>query len=477
MTTSIKWRFIIFLIILIIALALTLLITSRILENNMLHLRISDSAQKANDFSMTVAYDLSRNNAENLYKMAVEKGMDLNGRVLILDELGIVQVDSFSRLNGVQLSHREVWEVLVERKDSAYGFHRIPREEGRIWSLNYVSAIIENSEIVGAVVLVQSVQDVVQSVHSIQGSYYAIYLAVICILLVVFSFLINHILQPMRALKAGTEAISRGDFSRRVQVTGKDELATLAEAFNTMAVRLEDVDRSRNEFVSNASHELKTPLTSMKILTESILYEDGVEESVYKDFLGDINREIDRMTALINDLLLMTKLQNIEEGKVQMESVSLDQMTEHVLQNLRLIAEMKHITLHQNLHFKNEVDCLPTYLQHAISNLVDNAIKYTADGGDVYVSTLKEGNMACVRVRDTGEGIAKAEQEKIFERFYRVSKSRARETGGTGLGLYIVQTTALLHNGRIEVESVEGKGSTFTLMIPLGSGHHERRKA
>lgn len=173
----------------------------------------------------------------------------------------------------------------------------------------------------------------------------------------------------------------------------------------------------------------------------------------------------------------MTKLQNIEEGKVQMESVSLDQMTEHVLQNLRLIAEMKHITLHQDLHFKNEVDCLPTYLQHAISNLVDNAIKYTADGGDVYVSTLKEGNMACVRVRDTGEGIAKAEQEKIFERFYRVSKSRARETGGTGLGLYIVQTTALLHNGRIEVESIEGKGSTFTLMIPLGSGHHERRKA
>ena len=443
----------------------------------MLHLRISDSAQKANDFSLSVAYDLSKNNAENLYKLAVEKGNDLNGRVLILDELGVVQIDSFSRLNGVQLSHEEIREVLVERKDSAYGFHRIPQEEGKIWSLNYVSAIIENSEIIGAVVLVQSVQDVVQSVHSIQGNYYAIYLAVICILVVVFSFLINRILQPMQALKAGTEAISRGDFSRRVQVTGKDELAVLAEAFNTMAVRLEDVDRSRNEFVSNASHELKTPLTSMKILTESILYEDGVEESVYKEFLGDINREIDRMTALINDLLLMTKLQNIEESKMQMEKVSLDQMTEHVLQSLRVIAEKKHITLHQNLRFKNEVDCLPTYLQHAISNLVDNAIKYTADGGDVYVSTLKEDNIACVRVRDTGEGIAKAEQEKIFERFYRVSKSRARETGGTGLGLYIVQTTALLHNGRIEVQSEEGKGSVFTLMIPISSGHHERRKS
>lgn len=159
-----------------------------------------------------------------------------------------------------------------------------------------------------------------------------------------FSFLINRILQPMQALKAGTEAISRGDFSKRVQVTGKDELAVLAEAFNTMAVRLEDVDRSRNEFVSNASHELKTPLTSMKILTESILYEDGVEESVYKEFLGDINREIDRMTALINDLLLMTKLQNIEESKMQMEKVSLDQMTEHVLQSLQSVAKKKHIT-------------------------------------------------------------------------------------------------------------------------------------
>ena len=342
-------------------------------------------------------------------------------------------------------------------------------------ALNYVSAIIENSEMVGAVVLVQSVQDVVQSVYSIQVNYYLIYLIAILVLLVLFSFLINHILQPMSALKEGTEAISRGDFSRRLQVSGKDELAKLAEAFNTMAIRLEDVDRSRSEFISNASHELKTPLTSMKILTESILYEDNVDEDVYKEFLGDINKEIDRMTGLINDLLLMTKLQNLEEGKLQMEKVSLEQIVQEVISNLQKIAQSKAITLHAHFRFEGKVDCLPLYLRHAISNLVDNAIKYTEFGGEVFISTFKVDNMAYIQVRDTGEGIAKEEQKKIFERFYRVSKSRERETGGTGLGLYIVQTTALLHHGRIDVKSEEGKGSVFTLSIPVNADAYERK--
>ena len=133
MTASIKWRFIIFLIILIIAFALTLLMTSRILENNMLHLRIADSAQKANDFALAVAYDFSRNNVEALYQSAIKEGIDLDGRVLILDAFGIVQVDSFSRLNGMRLSHQEIVEVLVEHKDSAYGFHQVQQDNGKIW--------------------------------------------------------------------------------------------------------------------------------------------------------------------------------------------------------------------------------------------------------------------------------------------------------------------------------------------------------
>lgn len=458
---------------LVVAFALTLFSTSRILENNMLSLRIAESAQKANDFSLAVAYDFAKGDAEEVYALAVKEGLKIGGRVLVLDARGVVQVDSFSRLNGMRLSHREVQEVLTGGKGSSYGFHKIHRTDGRIWSLNSSAAIMEESNLVGAVVLVQSVQDVVQSVHAIQASYYLIYLVAICILLTLFILLINRILQPIGALKAGTEEISRGKFSRRVDVPGRDELSSLAEAFNGMAARLEEVDRSRSEFVSNASHELKTPLTSMKILTESLLYEEGVDESVYKEFLGDINQEIDRMTALINDLLLMTRLQNLEKGKIKMEPAALDKMTAEILRGLQPIAEQKRIALEGALQFPGTVDCLPVYLRHAISNLVENAIKYTPDGGHVWVKTWRDGRNACVEVRDTGEGIAKEECSRIFERFYRVSKSRERETGGTGLGLYIVQTTALLHHGHIEVQSEEGKGSVFTLVIPIHAENQE----
>ena len=211
----------------------------------------------------------------------------------------------------------------------------------------------------------------------------------------------------------------------------------------------------------------------MKILTESLLYEEGVDESVYKEFLGDINQEIDRMTALINDLLLMTRLQNLEKGKIKMEPAALDKMTAEILRGLQPIAEQKRIALEGALQFPGTVDCLPVYLRHAISNLVENAIKYTPDGGHVWVKTWRDGRNACVEVRDTGEGIAKEECSRIFERFYRVSKSRERETGGTGLGLYIVQTTALLHHGHIEVQSEEGKGSVFTLVIPIHAENQE----
>jgi len=435
----------------------------------MLNMRISDFAQQANDFSLAVAYDFSKNNAEALYKAAVEAGMDMNGRILMVDKAGIVQVDSFSLLNGMRLTHSEVQEVLTQGKDFAYGFHKVNTGEEDIWCLNCVSAISQDTEALGAVVLVQSVQDIMQMVHDIQWSYYVIYFLVMLVLLVLLSLLIDYLLKALGSLKAGTEAIAQGDFSRRMKVEGRDELATLAEAFNVMAQRLEDVDRSRSEFIANASHELKTPLTSMKILTESILYEDGMDENVYKEFLGDIDQEIDRMTAMINDLLLMTRLQNIDESRMYMEKASLASMVDGVVKKLQPIAEQKWISVYQHIQFEGAIDCLGVHLRHAISNLVENAIKYTGEGGRVDITILREGSMAVVRVKDTGEGIAKKEQEKIFERFYRVSKSRTRETGGTGLGLHIVQTVALLHNGHIAVESEEGKGSTFILSIPVNA--------
>ena len=233
-----------------------------------------------------------------------------------------------------------------------------------------------------------------------------------------------------------------------------------------MASQLENVDKQRSEFVSNASHELKTPLTSMKILTESILYQNDIEESVYKEFLSDINMEIDRLTHLINDLLMLTKLEDTERV-THFSQNDLTDLTVRTVKLLNPIAEQKHIKLSIKTAGEVTCDCEPISLRQAINNLVDNAIKYTPEGGFVKVTVLAGRGNAYISVRDTGEGIPAADIDNIFDRFYRVDKARSRESGGSGLGLHIVKRIISNHGGRITVKSTPGHGSRFTVSIPL----------
>ncbi len=472
--TSIKWRFLSFVIILAVAFFVATVMTSRILESNLLEIRVFDSAQKVNDISTAVTYDFVNHNSQSLYNYAVSQGLAANGRILLLDPSGIVQLDSYSRLNGTKMGNLEIYEVLEGDSDVSYGYHRIRNGDRDSWTLNSVSAIIDGSKTVGAAVLVQSIDDVVSGVNSVRIRYIIIYLVSLAIVVILFWLIINRILSPLKSLQEGTEAISEGDLNKRVEVRGRDELASLGNSFNEMAQKLEDVDRIRSEFVSNASHELKTPLNSMKILTESILYEDNVEESVYKEFLGDIDHEVDRMTNLVNDMLLMTRLQNMEKKDLVFEEVSVISLLEEVVGPLRRIAESKEITLKEEYGYTGNVYCISGQLQHAIQNLIENAIKYNHKGGSVTVGTKEENGEIVFFIDDDGEGIPEAEQEKIFERFYRVSKSRARETGGSGLGLYIVQTIVRLHGGRITLESAEGEGSTFYIHLPKKGNDREK---
>lgn len=440
-------------------------LTSTIVENSLVQRRVSDCIQAVNDFSVSVSQDFSSQNAKKLYETAVNTGREFSGRFLIVDRYGIVQVDSFSRLNGKQLSLREVMEVLAGSKDSSYGFHKIVSDDGYIWAGYYTSAVVENSEIVGVAIFSQALQDVIESTYAIKQQYILIYILTTAIVAVLVSIFTNHISRPLEALRMGAIALSRGNFSKRVEIPGKDEVANLGNAFNAMAERLEDVDKQRSDFVSNASHELRTPLASMKILTESILYQENLPEAVYKDFLSDIDKEIDRLAALINDLLLMTRLQDMG-GDLKKELADIDAIVWETVENLRVIADKKHISIEYAPELDGKILCFPVQLQQAVSNIIDNAIKYTPAGGSVWVRTYKAGSEVKIEVEDTGEGIGKDEIANIFERFYRVDKARARETGGTGLGLYIVRMIAIMHGGRVDVKSEKGKGSVFTLVIP-----------
>lgn len=450
----------------LLAFSLVTVGTSAIIENNMLKSRASASLQDVNDFSVRVAGEFAALDTENLYEQALQKGQDISGRVMILDTYGVVQVDSFSRLNGTRLALPEVLEVLNGQKDTAYGFHKIDSDNSYFWSGYYASAIVEDSRVIGVALFSESIADVVSNINSIKQNYSAISCIAVLVVALISYFLTSHISRPLEQLRESAIAITVGDFKKRVQVDGKDEIAELGSAFNTMTARLEDVDKQRSEFVSNASHELKTPLASMKILTESILYQDGVPEEIYKDFLSDINAQIDRMSELISDLLLMTKIESGDNG-AKKEEADLDELVQDIMDTLGPIAEQKDILLSYANKTPVRAKCFPGRFSQAIRNLVENAIKYTAEGGAVQVRLYKDTHSAYIAVSDTGEGIAEEDLDRIFERFYRVDKARARQTGGSGLGLYLVRSIALMHGGRVDVESEKGKGSTFTFVLPL----------
>ena len=345
--------------------------------------------QQVNDFSVNVAEVYSTSNAQTLYEQCLEQGRTWSGRVLIVNDMGIVQVDSFAALNGVQLELREVTQVLTGQKDAAVGYHKVGGQTGgSMWAAYYASAIVENTDTIGAVVFSESIQDVVNKTDQIKIQYLFIFFIAIILILLSSYFSTNHISRPLEQLRESAIEISRGNFHQRVKVQGKSEIAELGNAFNQMSEKLENVDKQRSEFVSNASHELKTPMTSMKILIESLLYQDGIDESVYKEFLGDMNQEIDRLTQLINDLLLMTKIESDKE-KLNVEGASIVYITKKVVESLTPIAKEKDIDL--NFTYEEDQPCYvnPSRIRQAITNLVDNAVKYTPSGGKVSLRAVK----------------------------------------------------------------------------------------
>jgi len=254
-------------------------------------------------------------------------------------------------------------------------------------------------------------------------------------------------------------------------VRGRNEFANLAKAFNSMSERLEQLDKSRSQFVSNASHELKTPLSTMKILIETLLYQDPMDPGMAKEFMTDVNKEIDRLNRIVSDLLTLV---NIDSGiKMNMEDLDIGTLLQEQVKRLAPLARENGIELDCVANQALEVNGDALKLQQVVYNIIDNAIKYTPRGGEVHCTLVRSGKKAVIRVSDTGVGIPAEDLPHIFDRFYRVDKARSRETGGTGLGLSIVKQFVLLHGGTINAESTVGKGTTFVIELPLAAKKQE----
>ena len=233
-----------------------------------------------------------------------------------------------------------------------------------------------------------------------------------------------------------------------------------------MLGRLNILDESREEFVSNVSHELKTPMTSMKVLADSLLEQDNVPVEMYQEFMQDIAKEIDRENQIITDLLSLVKMDRSGQT-MNIQTMNINDLLEQILKRLKPIAEKKNVEMVMETFRPVNAEIDETKFTLAVSNLVENAIKYNHENGWVHVSLNADHKYFYVKVEDSGIGIPEQDQAHIFERFYRVDKSHSREIGGTGLGLAIARNAVLVHRGSIKVYSNEGEGTTFTVRIPL----------
>ena len=287
----------------------------------------------------------------------------------------------------------------------------------------------------------------------------------LAVFLIVFSICYVHRYgRRLKKIMSSMRIIQEGDFSHKIDMRGNDELALLAQEFNFLTDQLQISENKRRQFVSDASHELKTPLASIKLLSDSILQYDMDMETV-REFAGDIGDEADRLNRMTMKLLALTK----DEGDTALEDAEIIYMSptvERVVKMLAGLAATNRITVITDLAQDTPVLIQEDDLYQITFNLVENGIKYNVPGGKLSISLHRQEDMAVLRVMDTGTGIPPDALEHVFERFYRVDKARSRQTGGSGLGLAIVRAMVERNNGEIHLQSTVGKGTTFTVAFP-----------
>ena len=297
---------------------------------------------------------------------------------------------------------------------------------------------------------------------------------VLAVIALTVSALFSRVLTArIGALLGAIRVVGEGEYGHRLQPAGKDELAHLAEEFNQLTDRLQTTEEVRRRFVSDASHELKTPLASIRLLTDSLLQADHMDGETAREFLNDIGDEADRLTRITEKLLTLTRLDTAPAAEdVPVDVGAVVERVEHMLSPLARAVEV-------SLELKLQPGCVVLAteddLYQIAFNLMENAVKYNLPGGRVLVTLTADGGRVVLRVEDTGVGIPEADLPKIFDRFYRVDKARSRAAGGTGLGLSIVRDTVLQHGGAVTARRREPEGTCFEVSFAQWNGEEVGR--
>ena len=382
------------------------------------------------------------------------------GRIFLIDRDFRIVKDTYSEDEGKFLATPVVLKCFKGEEVSRYD------RDCQILTLAIPVKSPEVRQLQGVMLIYVSCSDIRETVLRLEQKLFMV-LGIIAVLSISLGVLLSGILvRPLARITKSIEDYTDGYQNEEISVPDYTETRLISEAFNKMVSRMKVLDESRQEFVSNVSHELKTPMTSMKVLADSLVGQQGVPEELYQEFLGDITEEINRENKIITDLLTLVKMDK-KAADLTITRININQFLENIMKRLRPIAEKRNISLILDSFRPVEADVDEVKFSSVISNLVENGIKYNVDDGWVRVTLDADYQFFYVTVADSGLGIPEDSIDRIFERFYRVDKSHSREIGGTGLGLAIVRSAVIMHHGTIKVSSKEGEGTTFTVKIPL----------
>ncbi len=327
--------------------------------------------------------------------------------------------------------------------------------------------VSRQGRISGAVCLQERDDERAQIIIDLQTQLRVISVIVVTIAVIISAVYFSFLLSRIRSLAGSMRVVAGGDYKHRLEVTGRDEIAELGKEFNMLTERLDDTERQRRRFVSDASHELKTPLASIRLLSDSIVQSDNMDTDTMREFVTDIGHEAERLQRTTEKLLDLSRLD--DDISVIPEPVDVKQVAVDAIVLLRPLADERHVRIRCELEDGCVVMATVDDMFHIIFNLTENAIKYNVPDGSVTLKLKATDDAVILRVEDTGIGIPETETYNIFTRFYRIDKARSRETGGSGLGLAIVHDTVKLHGGSISVGPNKPRGSVFSVSFPRPS--------
>ena len=414
--------------------------------------------------------DLEVLNTANVSRVATAmEGLRVT-RLLITDYNGTVLYDSHTANSA--LGNYALLPEVVQSMQGTVGQDVFSWEYHDGVMLSRVATpIISYGHVIGCVYMMEYDTEQGGVIQTLQWNIYSITVALELFVILFSIAFATGFSRRLRKVFASMRIIRRGDYSHRVEMGGHDELTFLGDEFNRLTERLQISEQKRAQFVSDASHELKTPLASIKLLTDSIL-QNEMDQDTVREFVSDLGSEADRLTRMTQKLLSLSHIESQQDGDC--EVICMKPTIDRVLRMLGSQIEQNNIQLVLDLEDDSPILILEGDLYQIIFNLVENGIKYNRPGGQLTICTHREEDCAVLQVKDTGMGIPEEALEHIFERFYRVDKARSRSTGGSGLGLAIVHSMVERNQGTIRAESVLEQGSVFTVSFPIFEAEEEQ---